>query len=163
MFAQKGREGNGREGKGRESTTLKIQNATIWRFAPEMPRTLGGFTVLRFQKTQNPENPRRASLAVNYEANFIVLSLGGQISPPPFGKQQPGCSQGHSNVKTTRPFNRSFKALNGLLNSTAASNRLVRPYEPLVGRELPVEPPADPRHHWAVQGISFHTMLFKQQ
>ena len=61
-----------------------------------------------------------------------------------FGNQQPGCSQGYSNAKTTRPFNGSFKALNELWNSTVESNRLVRPCEPLVGRELPLEPPTDP-------------------
>ena len=30
-------------------------------------------------------------------------------------------------------------------------NRLVRPYEPPIGRELPVEPPTDPPYHEAVQ------------
>ena len=30
-------------------------------------------------------------------------------------------------------------------------NRLVRPYEPPIGHELPVEPPTDPPYHEAVQ------------
>ena len=33
-------------------------------------------------------------------------------------------------------------------------NRLVRPYEPPIGRELPVEPPTDPPYHEAVQAFN---------
>ena len=78
-----------------------------------------------------------------------------------FGNQQPGCSQGDSKAKTTKSFNGSFKALNELWNSTVESNRLVRPCEPLVGRELPLEPPTDPpitRLFKDSLGYSFHTI-----
>ncbi len=47
-----------------------------------------------------------------------------------------------------------IQSLEWAVEQTIGYNRLVRPYELPIGRELPVEPPTDPPHNEAVQAFT---------
>ena len=47
-----------------------------------------------------------------------------------------------------------IQSLELAVEQTIGYNRLVRPYEPPIGRELPAEPPTDPPYHEAVQAFN---------